>query len=61
MESKSNGLIIKGSMDNENVSRSVKETFEWGSSLFCVFCLFFYNNFYNVFYCFWRINAANFA
>ena len=50
MESKSNGLIIKGSMDNENVSRSVKETFEWGSSLFFAFSVCFFITIFIMFF-----------
>lgn len=37
MENTSKGLVIKGSMENENVSKSIREVFEWGSSLFFAF------------------------
>lgn len=30
-------LVIKGSLDNENVERSTREVFEWGSSLLFAF------------------------
>lgn len=42
MRNKSSGLIIKGSMTNENVSKAVRETFEWGSSLLFAFSVCFF-------------------
>lgn len=41
MVKKSKNLIIKGNTDNENVSKFVKEIFEWGSSLFFAFSFCF--------------------
>lgn len=50
MENKSSGLIIKGSMANESVSKSVRETFEWGSSLFFAFSVCFFITIFIGFY-----------
>ena len=50
MENKSSGLIIKGSMANESVSKSVRETFEWGSSLFFAFSVFFFITIFVMFF-----------
>ncbi len=50
MENKSSGLIIKGSMNNENVSKSVRETFEWGSSIFFAFSVCFFITIFVMFF-----------
>lgn len=42
METSSKGLVISGSITNENVSKFVKEIFEWGSSLFFAFSICFF-------------------
>ena len=50
MKNDSTGFAVKGSKDNENVSKFVREVFDWGSSLLfafsvcffiTVFCMFF--------------------
>lgn len=42
MENKPNGQIVRGSINNESVSRVVREVFDWGSSIICavVICSF---------------------
>ncbi len=39
MENNSRGLVIKGSLENESVPKSVREVFDWASSLFFAFSI----------------------
>ena len=41
-EYNSTGVVVKGNIDNEEVSKTVKEVFEWGSSLLFAFSICFF-------------------
>lgn len=50
MKDKSNGLIIKRGVTDGTVSKFVKETFEWGSSLFFAFSVCFFITIFVMFF-----------
>lgn len=50
MKGQSTGLIIDGSMENESVSKSVKEVFDWGSSLLFAFSVCFFITIFVMFF-----------
>lgn len=50
MENTLNGLIINGSMDNKNVPKSIREIFEWGSSLLFAFSVCFLITVFTMFF-----------
>lgn len=50
MDGKTRGVVINGSLDNENVSRVIKEVFEWGSSLLFAFSTCFFITIFVMFF-----------
>lgn len=50
MDGKTGGVVVNGSLDNENVSRVIKEVFEWGSSLLFAFSTCFFITIFVMFF-----------
>ena len=50
MDGKTRGVVVNGSLDNENVSRVIKEVFEWGSSLLFAFSTCFFITIFVMFF-----------
>ena len=50
MKKDSAGFVVKGSMDNENVSKFVREVFDWGSSLLFAFSVCFFITIFCMFF-----------
>lgn len=50
MDAKTRGVVINGSLDNGNVSRVIKEVFEWGSSLLFAFSTCFFITIFVMFF-----------